>query len=282
MICLSVQSTAQTWFSEDHLWQYEFFHGWTPNLDGLYTLQVTGDTVIQGVDCKVVSHSPKTDNYPEDRYAYEEGEAAYLYGPYDDEFHKIYDFSLGVGDSVAVWISGKYFIDSVGTVQVDWEDKRFQIVHLGSSSVQYFIIEGIGFVGSPGFTVPNLCSYIFPSDDFCSLPVDGRNIHFRCFTDGEVFLSPYFECSLPTANEELIQEKPTLFPNPVSGLLQIDSPSENPITEMQVFSLQGESLDIPIFQTNQLVVSHLAQGIYFLKIKFRNGETLTEKIIVAR
>lgn len=282
LVCLPLQFQAQTWLSEDHSWQFELRHAWTPDLNGLYTMEVSADTIVQGVDCKILDlTSPFGYGVVDSYVAYEAGEVVYVYQEFTDQFLKIYDFSLEVGDSVVLSNFWKYHIDSIGTIQVNFTDRRFQHIHFGDSQEKYLVLEGIGLVGDTGFDNPLRCSYFFLHTAFCSMAVDGTDFHFRCFSDGLTFLDPHFNCTL-SPNGEVIREKPRLYPNPTSGTLQIDFPPENPIAKIQIFSMYGERLNTLRTQDNQLDISHLPTGIYFLKMEFSNGEILTEKIIMSK
>jgi hypothetical protein len=83
-----------------------------------------------------------------------------------------------------------------------------------------------------------------------------------------------------TSKEELEPELEVhIKPNPSSGMLYIQS--KTPITNIQIFDLQGKSYPFPSPwqpMNTSLNISHLPQGIYFVKIQ-SNGKTKTHRII---
>lgn len=67
----------------------------------------------------------------------------------------------------------------------------------------------------------------------------------------------------------------SVYPNPTTGILQINS--EIPIKKIEVINSLGQY----IFSTdqNQIDISKLSNGIYFLKITGQNGNSETKKIV---
>ena len=59
-----------------------------------------------------------------------------------------------------------------------------------------------------------------------------------------------------------------IFPNPVHDILTIQS--EDSIESLILYSIRGKKL-MEIRFRNKIDVSHLSDGIYFLRIKVNNG-----------
>jgi CubicO group peptidase (beta-lactamase class C family) len=83
--------------------------------------------------------------------------------------------------------------------------------------------------------------------------------------------------SCTTSTEEIVSgNQLTIAPNPVTDYLQLNS--EAPISQLQISNLQGQSWTLPVASTIDL--GKFPFGIYFLKVKFENGERLVKKLVV--
>ena len=70
----------------------------------------------------------------------------------------------------------------------------------------------------------------------------------------------------------------SIYPNPVKDILNIDYDPSNEIQSVDVYSLLGELVKKKEHDINQLDLSSLNSGVYFLKIETVQG-MLTKKII---
>ena len=80
-------------------------------------------------------------------------------------------------------------------------------------------------------------------------------------------------------NEDVVQ----IFPNPTTGQLRIESNKGiNPLVSVEVFDVMGKKVSsnhlIPTSSNHLINISHLANGIYFLKIQTETGE-VTRKVV---
>ena len=71
----------------------------------------------------------------------------------------------------------------------------------------------------------------------------------------------------------------SLAPNPSNGLLTISS--QNDFTKIELLSLTGQTLlsEKVNSKTHQLQLQNFAEGIYFVKVSYEDGRSLTKKII---
>lgn len=67
----------------------------------------------------------------------------------------------------------------------------------------------------------------------------------------------------------------SLYPNPTSGILNIESKSE--IRNVALFDLSGRK--ISEFNSSQINISSLPKGIYLIKISTKDGKTTTKKVV---
>lgn len=86
----------------------------------------------------------------------------------------------------------------------------------------------------------------------------------------------WFENRGPLSIEETITNLFSIYPNPTKGLLNIKS--KLPIAEITIYNNLGQLL-FTAEEKNQVDISTLSKGIYFVKIKDENGRTETKKVI---
>lgn len=86
----------------------------------------------------------------------------------------------------------------------------------------------------------------------------------------------WFENRGPLGTEENTTNLFSIYPNPTNGLLTINSTSK--IAEISVYNNLGQLLFISE-KKNQVDISILSKGIYFVKIKGENGQTETKKVV---
>ena len=78
-------------------------------------------------------------------------------------------------------------------------------------------------------------------------------------------------------HESAIKELVRIYPNPIDGTLFIKIPSGIDINDVKIYDTLGKSIDIEI-RNNQIDVSQLNSGVYFMKINTLQG-TLTKKFV---
>ncbi len=86
----------------------------------------------------------------------------------------------------------------------------------------------------------------------------------------------WFENKGPLGIEENTTNLFILYPNPTNGLLNIISSTS--ISEVTVYNNLGQLL-LTSEEKNQVDISALSEGIYFVKIKDENGRIETKKIV---
>ena len=84
------------------------------------------------------------------------------------------------------------------------------------------------------------------------------------------------DCSLGV--NDILATQITCYPNPVQNILNINNTSSSPITSIEVYDLLGKLVLLEKSNTNQLNVSHLKSGIFFIKIETKQG-VLTKKLV---
>ena len=101
--------------------------------------------------------------------------------------------------------------------------------------------------------------------------------------DGSLMLRPIFRNRVfDVGMAEKSPEKNDLkvYPNPTNGMLNIEILANERMESVQLIDMTGKLvLDAPF--KNQLDLSYLPKGIYFLRVQNKNGEQLTRKIILS-
>lgn len=284
-----VCSHAQQWLANDHVWTFNISGGFA-GVNDLFNMHVGKDTVINGQSCKKIVISDSAINYPEDRFAYSDGDRVYAYQVYADSFMKIYDFSLLPGDTVTVskqFSQFQYQILTADTVQAGPQSLRRQRAQYlspnGSAQNWAFdILEGIGMVGQPFEDTLPQCSYFF-LDEFphCNSVLDGFDLKFICFKTNSGNFSPYnSDCLVLDTNVPEDLSTFRIWPNPASDLLYTDATAirSKPLRTL-IHHAQGQTLQTHQGLPEQFQLNMLMPGIYFLVIELENGRQLVRRFV---
>lgn len=290
-----LNANAQMWFSEGATWHYSYSNFF---IEGYIKLSLVGDTLINEIDTKKVRKSKTTYNFVTEEfqedvfegYEYMYSDTDYVYQLINNEFVVLYDFTVIVGDTVALYLDDDYFdpdcdsighalVSEIGTEIINGENLRYYILQWieGSSVIlEGKIIEKIG----------NSEGYLFCTP-YCILdePLRGP---FRCYQDNNfgLYSNPSFtnSCDFTIGINE--NNSPDILigisPNPVSNDLQIHISKEYlSISQVNVFSLDGKKQlsDYNLSNGNTLDVSKLHPDMYILQVEFENGEKAIRKFI---
>lgn len=139
-------------------------------------------------------------------------------------------------------------------------------------TVYWYKNDGSGNFGEPQVISSNVnaASSVF-TDDYNG---DGKiDVLASSRTNDEII---WFENLGPLAIEENEADLFTIYPNPTSGVLNIKSNS--PISEINLFNNIGQLL-FTVEEKNQVDISGLSEGIYFVKIINEIGNIETKKVI---
>lgn len=271
---------AQEWFPVGASWYYnqvEFGVG-----ESYSYFEVTGEIVIQGGTCKVVSGSclcgVTAGNLCQD------GDQIYVFHSEADSFRLLYDFSLEAGDTFVFDADpspggdgdGYFFIDSITYLQVGSLNLRVQhITHLSYEIVLgNRIIERIGSTGC-----------LFPQNGLCD-PLTGG---LRCYEDDIIGLINFQVPTRPCNYVSTAVDDPSivplvkLFPNPATNSVNIDS--EIPIEKIILFN----NLSIPVYQKSsifntqyELDVWSYPAGLYYIQVVLSDHQIVYHSIVIQK
>ncbi len=85
----------------------------------------------------------------------------------------------------------------------------------------------------------------------------------------------YMEQNLSTDDNNILENKISLFPNPSNNYFEIKS--KETLSKVEIYSLQGQSIK-SFTPQSQYDISDLSSGVYFVKINANNKE-ITKRII---
>lgn len=239
----------------------DFCHTFYVTIRSTDTVSINGTQYVQGVP-----HGKYGSLYGYMRFYFREEVATgrlYRYFPiYDEEEVLLCDMSLTVGDTFEYydgWEMRQVTVESVSF------DNGRKVIHFPDSYYGHYLVfhEGlfpsfypIGFIDDFGCDSFLLCEY----------------------KDGEqVFENPeYNTCYI---DETSVQEQDllhvSLYPNPAKGKVIIEGIQP---AEVQVFNALGQLVKT-VQGTNEINISNLKQGVYFVSIITENKERFIRKIV---
>jgi Secretion system C-terminal sorting domain len=189
----------------------------------------------------------------------------------------IYDFNLGIGDSITGGVNvnqATRYVTQVGSVQLlDGVPRKAIEFNSVCGASQW--VEGIGEVES----------FLY-SEAFCSL-WDANPYYTRCFsTNGQLlYKRPDISGCYTSSINDLEMGAIHVFPNPGSERLYFEAGNEEEITNVQIYNCLGV-LVLNTFsvlpQSNSIDISNLASGFHSGLVHFRNGKTKVFKLDVIK
>jgi subtilisin family serine protease len=245
-----------------------------------YSIEVTGDTIINNKKCRILERTFFTcDLRPNIDYIHNSGNQVYIYTPFDDKFHLIYDFGKIKGQSYITQMpvfdnDSNYFeifIDSTGIIEIDGNLYEAQFVtKTGTVDSSFFsndtIVPQFGSLTSLIYDELNLC-------DGCY--TDG----LRCYFDPNIsvhFINDQDSCNFISSFDELDLQNINLNPNPVKDQLTISGLSKK--VSYSIYSVQGilvqegqlfnnTSIDVSLFESGLYIISfdNMARSFKFVK-----------------
>jgi len=260
-----------------NVWRYYEWSSAIPVTPTLYIDSYAHDTVIYGIQYEKLNHLFQTDGglvfIREDSASKKVYAIWNTYPDYDSTEQLLYDYTLNLNDTfrskhAVHYVSG---IDSVlinSTWHKVWD--FFPYSHdsatMGSVNNQYYVIEGIGCVNNPCFS---LSPFSFETiTDLTCFNNHGTTPSLSS-TVGDYFNNTT-SCSLTfgleVKNIANKNEIVNIFPNPATTSLTITS--TNTIKHITVTNLLGQILYICNYNTEQVEidVAYLPSGVYFVKI----------------
>lgn len=277
-LCFTICMLAQEWAPPGTRWYYSQ-RSFSPNV-GVHVMEVIGDTIINGRDCRVLENAESCSVRAP--FVYLEDRRIYYYNEYTESFHVLYDFNLKAGDTLKVFIKEEATwpdtfyarIDSVGSVLINNDTIQVQYI-----SNLFELNEGLK-IGQEIYENIGSNFFFVPVYGFCDIPASP----LRCYEDPNRGLYQFiteFTCDHVPIEEKEKASLIKLNPNPTYGEVNISS-SEQVISEIEVFDLNGRvsSRIGALHHLNYTLQSaDLPKGIYFVRILFTDSRTAVHKFI---
>jgi hypothetical protein len=192
----------------------------------------------------------------------------------DAEEFLIADLSLEIGDTTEIFSPFFGGNDNPLTVSNIVYDGNYKIIYFETSwYVEIFIKEGVlPMMFSEQVTLPEGLGYFLTYFTVC-VEKDGNQV-FRIDEiwdiDIEDPINNWVSCELidiqNLSNETFDEHQYTIYPNPTLDKLNIDAHG-NTVNHIELFDIQGKRvMTTSLTNSNQVDVSHLSPGIYFIKL----------------
>ena len=255
-----------------------------PNLETFKTIESKGDTLINGIDCRILIEVERiTTDTTKTTYHYFSSRNDSVFFFKEDQFHLLYDFGAMPGDTITLgyYITHEQLpltmiIDSLSTVEIDGHQRKVQHITSGDGMIIEFGKQVISGIGST--------SFLFPTLDFS---VDGP---LRCYSDNDigVFLNPFYsgtnwggvDCEqIITTNVNVIVEpnKIKAYPNPANDMVTIMNLHEP--THYRIFNIFGQVKTIgALDQNHEIKLNNLSNGVYFIELNYNNQRKILKLI----
>lgn len=292
LFAFSLSFAQTTWPPTSSVWYYQTYDGigiWSPITYQYMTIEVNGDTVIKGKNCRILeknyhsSYGGGCSDNDKNEYVYNDSNKVYLYNQVLDTFSILYDFGAKQYDTIKSFLDSCQYsiiIDSLSEIIVNQD--TLTVFHTSSYDLGFTggrIIEGIGDIG-----------YLFHDKSYNPCEgywCDGAGIGgLRCYSDSII---GHFETGLNDCEATVIwssdRQNNTLgdffkvYPNPTSNYLFVKS--EIYKGEFLIYNLNGQ-----LIHSNQLTnginkidLTKIESGLYLYKV---SGELKSGKILIQR
>ncbi len=248
---------------------------WPPFDTTYYTVNyfVTGDSTLNNIEYKKIytSDEEMPTYWTLNGLIREDSTKKVWYksNAYDYEV-LLYDFSLAPGDSLKLGFDTTfyYLVDSITTEIIDGSQRDKYWISQDDYYWHETWIEGIG--SNKGII-----------NGVMATAVGGWTWLLCMSEDGElIYMNPNYEsCYLITGINKIDKPIIQIYPNPAKKLLRIENITNIEIESISITNINGQIIKQFDSRKNQLDISGISSGFYFLKVSYKNGE-LTEKIII--
>ena len=261
-------------------------------------MSVEGDTIVLGVECKVLKRKTYTidltgaskDTFQmniEEFVVYEDDRIVYYLE--SDTFKQIYNFNLNIWDIMKIkteWCDDPivYLIDSLSEVEIGGISRVIQYATLWEmwpfwSYGSIEIIEGIGIVKAKyerrGNMWESKAGYLIP-DKHYECVFDGEYFTFCEYrSKGDIYNPQEDECDdlklLNSTVKPNSRRKIELVPNPANLEVKVEGIDEELIDGIELFELTGRRVE-GIEYKGMLNLRGLTNGVYFVKVMVRGNQ----------
>lgn len=284
VLLLRSELHSQVWAPDGAVWHYSYNNFWT---EGYVKIEAKGDTLIDGVSCKVLSKELFTYNYSLQlydtlplgkEYMFVDGDKIFIYRY--NQFFVLYDFSAQPGDSWTVPATfnlggcnntGQTLVTATGDTTINGNSLRY---------IDLSYIEGSDWVieGRVVERIGNITGYMLP-EPACVIDIyEGGPL--RCYSDDTFGLynyNPVIPCDYVTHVSSEVSRSLHVFPNPIRNHMTVICNENN--YQAVIYDIRGilRYKGIHFSGTSLIDLQYFEPGVYFLLI-YTNKKILSQKI----
>lgn len=161
-------------------------------------------------------------------------------------------------------ISGKLYLVGYSTSfqTFIWDCENFSANDIFSGTNTQTTLSSIGLEQTEAITYVDENEYYLSSE---SIPAASINAKLISFDTNDVSLS---------ITENVLADDILVYPNPSRNIVNIDEK----VISIELFDTKFSKIDRK-FDENQLDISDLSRGVYFLKLRLENGKSVLKKIV---
>lgn len=288
-------SFAQQFAPLGAVWHYTEGYAFSGDIDYLMIKSVK-DTIIKEKQCQKLDCDRVCWNPSGIQFVHYSNDSLFFFDSKLDDFQLISAFNAQKGDSWQILIEDwdetidtiKVNVDSTSTVDINGQNLSVLNVtyHLvdyytDKSIIQdyYYSSKIIEFIGDVGYL------FNFPSET--GLMCDDNYSHgLRCYEDTdlgfystEIADSCTYSYKWTGMDNNIIEKKINVFPNPTAGLVKLDIAVDMEFT-VQIYDVDGKMILTKVLNSDNLVdLTELPKGLYLLEIKNNDESFGVSKIL---
>ncbi|MCF8298987.1 MAG: T9SS type A sorting domain-containing protein [Saprospiraceae bacterium] len=293
---------GQVWVDKGAVWHYDYSNiGYGGFIKYIYTQ----DSLISGKNCQMISgikYKFSMDQFGtiyyvgqqalSNQFTYTSGDTVFYWS--SNEFFVLYNFGASIGDKWLISIdnpspgicddSSYIEVIDTGKITINSVPYRFITVEPTPNSSK-------GFKGTYVERFGNLDQNIdehqdlFPTMNQCDSltgAFEFDRLTFKCFEDSSFSLynpsSQDCEYLFHIGINEISLHKLLCYPNPTTGLINLDLPNEIQDFEVEIYNING-SLVLSNHNKRNFSLAHLPKGVYILRL-LTNDSLINYKIIL--
>lgn len=280
LICIGFAANAQLFSPPGAEWNFRLNNPWT---NGKYAVTYTyvADTVINGITAQKVTRSSFGSYYLPAYYFYSTTDAIYTYSFAHNNFTKLFDYTMNIGDSLFIFnvdaacatdTSGNWHkiigkgIDVINGTSYRWINYEYMY---GNGFPEYLVGKYYEKLGrADGFFVPELG---------CIADADYIDCNRR-YWDNTDTVDNTTVCLLIGINENPVVEF-SLYPNPATnGMLTIQSKAT--VKSIELINMLGQNVLTAAPVGNTVNIGAVTQGMYVARILFGDGRVGYKRVVV--
>jgi hypothetical protein len=251
-------------------------------------VEVVGDTVIQGKNCRILKNEPNSLNWNwgcnnpiwNIEYMYGENGQVLFFNSFEDEFKLLHDFNAQKDDGWKIPLCDENFtVDSLEIVVSDIyydtiSNHTLRIIDVDESMNGFpsLIYEGIGSARQMFFQEQNIVT------------AEQGITNLRCYESPATGIIKFTEqpCGfISSTSEETAPQQYTIYPNPTSGPVTLTFKSLSDASSIQILNSYGQKIQEHLLPSTSeiLQINNLQPGLYFVTL-FANGQPIkTQKLL---